>query len=108
MKNHQRPVRGITDKWLTPLSLIKSLGEFDLDPCGEIYHPTAKTIFTKCGLERSWFGRVWLNPPYSEVALWLSKLSKHGNGVALVLARLDTKWCQNIIPQANSIFFPKR
>jgi hypothetical protein len=104
---HEKPNKGATDVWLTPLNWIQPLGIFDLDPCGESFHKTAKTIYTEDGLEKEWFGRVWLNPPYSEVEKWLDRLVEHGDGVALVFARMDVKWAQKIIPQATSIFFPK-
>lgn len=104
--NHELPNKGKTDVWLTPLSLIHSLGEFDLDPCGESHHATANTIYTERGLEQPWFGRVWLNPPYSEVGTWLDRLVFHGKGVALVFARTETKWAQRILPKASAVFFP--
>jgi len=107
MSSHENPNFGATDRWLTPLSIVRSLGDFDLDPCGESFHITAKTIWTQNGLERDWFGRVWLNPPYSEVGKWVSRLAKHGHGVALVFARMDTKWAQDLVPMADSVFFPR-
>jgi hypothetical protein len=94
-QNHQ----GKTNTWLTPLSLINSLGEFDLDPCGFIGHKTAKKIVVlpKDGLSIEWNGRVWLNPPYGRnVNAWLQKLQNHGNGMALVFGRTDVKWFQNL------------
>lgn len=105
MGSHERPNKGSTDRWLTPLPIVQSLGEFDLDPCGEEFHPTAKTIYTENGLGREWFGRVWLNPPYSEVWIWLDKLVEHGRGVALVFARTDTRWAQKALREATSVFF---
>lgn len=84
-----------TNTWLTPLHIIKSLGEFDLDPCGYCGHNTAKKliILPENGLESEWEGRVWLNPPYGKDAVeWLEKLDKHKNGIALIFARLETKW----------------
>lgn len=105
--NHEKPNRGSTDIWLTPLSIIKGLGEFDLDPCGWRGHKTAKHSFYERGLNQKWFGRVWLNPPYSEVKDWLNCLFEHGNGIALVFARLDTKWAQSILPLSDSVFFPE-
>jgi hypothetical protein len=107
MNRHERPNKGDTDVWLTPLNIIHALGEFDLDPCGEIYHKTAKTIYTENGLKQKWFGRVWLNPPYSNVFRWLLKMLFHNHGIALVFARMDTEWCQQILPHCSSIFFPK-
>ena len=58
------------DEWLTPPEIVKSLGEFDLDPCSPIERPwdTAKNHFTinDNGLIQNWFGRVWCNPPYGK------------------------------------------
>lgn len=102
-----------TDTYLTPLPIIQSLGEFELDPCTPEFMPweTAKTRFTKKedGLKQNWGGRVWLNPPYGkEAAKWLRKLAEHGNGIALVLARTETKdWHETIWPQAHAILFMK-
>lgn len=83
--------------WLTPLPLVRSLGEFDLDPCGFTGHPTAKKLIClpENGLATDWSGRVWLNPPYGkEARIWLEKLKEHGDGIALIFARLETKWIQ--------------
>lgn len=104
---HEKPNKGESDVWLTPLDRIAPLGVFDLDPCGESFHSTAKNIYTKHGLHKEWFGRVWLNPPYSEVEKWLDRMVEHGSGVALVFARMDTRWAQKILPQATQVFFPK-
>jgi DNA N-6-adenine-methyltransferase Dam len=89
-----------TTTWLTPLGLVRSLGEFDLDPCGYVGHPTAKKLIVlpEDGLSQSWLGRVWLNPPYGTAQrIWLKKLQEHGNGIALVFARLETNWIQPFI-----------
>jgi len=99
------------DITLTPLELIKKIGEFDLDPCGFINHNTAKEIFIlpeKDGLKEKWFGKVWLNPPYSETIKWIRKLSEHNEGVACVLASTETKWFQEyVLKKANGILFLK-
>lgn len=95
--NHQ----GQTDTWLTPLPLIRALGEFDYDPCGYPGHPTAKEICSlpSDGLANPWHGRVWLNPPYGKMTgAWLLKLQEHGNGIALVFSRTETKWFQRLKP----------
>lgn len=100
--------KGKTDTWLTPLHIIKNLGEnFDLDPCAYPGHNTAKTMWCENGDMKKWFGRVWLNPPYSDVSRWLDMLMDHGNGVALVFARTDTKWAQKHMALANQVFFIK-
>lgn len=84
-----------THTWLTPISLIRELGQFDLDPCGYPGHATAERLIClpNDGLKQSWHGRVWLNPPYGKEAVhWLDRLQEHGNGIALVFSRLETKW----------------
>lgn len=94
---------------LTPLGLICSLGQFDLDPCGVQEHQTAQRIISlpQCGLESEWSGRVWLNPPYSAPSPWLEKLLNHGNGIALVLSSTGTVWFQDFGLKASSILFLK-
>lgn len=115
------PTLATKDEWLTPPELIKALGEFDLDPCAPHRSkrpwPTAKQHFSGmcwqsggedvCGLREPWHGRVWLNPPYGkETFIWLEKLSKHRNGVALIFARTDTKgFHREIFAKAHSVFF---
>lgn len=100
-------------EWLTPPELVKSLGEFDLDPCSPIDAPFfhAKTNFTTLdnGLVKDWFGRVYLNPPYGRgMELWLEKLKFHGNGIALIFARTETKcFFQHIWNDADAILFVK-
>ena len=110
MSGHQSAAM-ITDTWLTPPEIIKSLGDFDLDPCCPANMPwaTANNHFTKehDGLIQPWVGRVWLNPPYSKEAVkWLRKLADHGTGTALVFARTETGWFfETVWRQATSVLF---
>ena len=100
-------------EWLTPPYIIKSLGEFDLDPCSPINRPwdTAKYHYTEVdnGLSKDWFDLIWCNPPYGkETFIWLNKLAEHGNGIALIFARTETKgFHREIWEKAHSIFFFK-
>jgi hypothetical protein len=101
----------ISDTWLTPPYIIESLGEFDLDPCTPEVMPwrTAKHRFTKedDGLLQEWFGRVWLNPPYSREAIkWMDKMCRHGNGIALTFSRTETEmFFDKIWEKADGILF---
>lgn len=101
-----------TDVWLTPPHIIKSLGEFDLDPCSPINRPwdTAKEHYTIIdnGLIQDWEDkRVWLNPPYGDqLETWMRKMSMHMNGVSLIFARTDTDtFHKYVFPFADSILF---
>lgn len=102
-----------TVEWLTPSDLVKKLGEFDLDPCTPINPPFvhAKTNFTVIddGLTKSWFGRVYMNPPYGKgMETWIEKLKNHGNGIVLIFARTETKcFFNHIWYDANAILFVK-
>lgn len=83
------------DEWLTPPSIIASLGKFDLDPCAPVHRPwpTAAEHYTKLddGLSKPWCGRVWCNPPFGREAVkWLRRCVEHGNVIALVPARTET------------------
>lgn len=104
---HQRAYRGRTDEWLTPPALIQCLGPFDLDPCSPINRPwdTASRHFTinEDGLSQPWEGRVWLNPPYGpNLGLWLARMHSHGEGIALIFARTETKDFQRFVFQGAS------
>lgn len=101
------------EQWLTPPEIIKALGKFDLDPCSPVNRPwdTATTHYNKLmdGLNHEWKGRVWLNPPYGkETFKWVKKLSEHGDGIALIFARTETKGFHEYVwNKADGIFFFK-
>jgi len=101
------------DEWLTPPSLIKSLGEFDLDPCSPINRPwdTAKNHYNinDDGLNKEWEGRVWCNPPYgTQTGVWLNKCAEYGNAIALTFARTETKMFFDCVwDKADAVLFIK-
>jgi len=93
LSSHQK--NGGHDEWLTPPEIIRSLGNFDLDPCSPVTRPwdTAAKHYSRedDGLSQPWVGRVWLNPPFGREAVkWLRRLAEHGNGIALIPARTET------------------
>lgn len=112
MGGHQS-ARMLKDEWLTPPDIVKKLGEFDLDPCSPIDRPwdTAKSHYNVLdnGLEKEWFGRVWLNPPYGrEASEWLDKLTIHKNGIALIFARTETEmFFDHVWTKADALLFFK-
>ena len=100
-------------EWYTPPEIFEGLGEtFDLDPCSPgvgksfvpaLVHYTAEDD----GLSKEW-GQMYafVNPPYgSETGKWMSKLAEHGYGIALVFARTDVKWFQEVAPKTSAITF---
>lgn len=104
-----------TDEWYTPKEIIHSLGEFDLDPCAPVspLWQTAKFMFDKNddGLSKEWFGRVWLNPPYSRplIERFVRRMADHNNGVALLFNRCDNTMFHDIIfPTAKAMKFLRK
>jgi len=102
-----------TDEWLTPKYIIDQLGPFDLDPCAPEERPwrTADRHYTfqDNGLLKEWDGYVWMNPPYGQqTEAWLNRISMHGNGIALVFARTETRmFFESVWGRAEAIFFIK-
>jgi phage N-6-adenine-methyltransferase len=94
-----------TDEWYTPPEIIRSLGDFDLDPATSLtalnLNHSAKRFYTEKedGLLQSWSGRIWLNPPYSNplIVKFLAKMAKHNNGIALVFAKIEAKWFHDTV-----------
>lgn len=86
------------DEWITPPHIVQALGPFDLDPCSPAVHPfpfARRTIsLPRDGLAEPWGADefVWCNPPYGrETGRWLAKCESHGNAIALIFARTETK-----------------
>jgi phage N-6-adenine-methyltransferase len=56
------------------------------------------------GLESDWFGEVWCNPPYSDLASWVTKAEQSIDGcdvIAMLLPanRTEQPWWQDSIEQ---------
>jgi hypothetical protein len=103
-----------SDVWLTPPELLPKLGHFDLDPCACAEPrpwPVADTHYTRDddGLKLPWIGRVFMNPPYggpSIVGPWMRKMAEHGDGIALIFARTETRIFHDYVwDAADSILF---
>lgn len=103
----------LKDEWLTPPHVIEALGAFDIDPCSPIDRPwpTAGKHYTIMdnGLAQPWHGRVWCNPPYGlEAAKWLARCADHGNAIALIFARTETRmFFDHVWPKAQGMLFLK-
>ncbi len=101
------------EDWCTPKYIVDELGSFDLDPCQSHYNKNQfapnQFFIEDDALSKEWFGRVWCNPPYGNKAeKFIRKLADHGNGVALIFARVDTKlWHEVIFKKATAIFIFK-
>lgn len=103
---------GASAEWWTPRHIFEALDlAFDLDPCGPVggvpWIPAERTFAIEDdGLAQEWAGRVWLNPPYGrETPAWIDRLIDHGDGIALVFARVDAAWGQRALYAADAVCF---
>jgi phage N-6-adenine-methyltransferase len=109
------------DEWYTPADYIeaarKVMGSIDLDPASCDLAQTvvqADVYLTKAenGLHMQWIrDNVWLNPPYSNPALWVEKaIAWHRSGrqaVILVNNATETEWFQSLL-KFYPVCFPER
>ena len=108
---HQKKGIVSPDEYYTPKEIIEALGRFDLDPATPV-NPrwrTADVMYTKedDGLSKEWFGRVFLNPPYSRplIEQFMQKMAAHGNGIALVVPKLGTKMFRDVVfPSCTAMY----
>lgn len=101
-----------SDDFLTPPELVAAMGEFDLDPCTSKRQERPLARKTYCfpdddGLFMPWVGRVFVNPPFSELPKWINRFVLHGNGVMLVPARIEVGWFWTLWEHCDGIFFTK-
>ena len=105
-RNHDLALR---DEHYTPKWIFETLGiQFDLDVAAPIAlslsNVPAKYTYNEKdnGLEKEWFGNVWMNPPYSQMTPWANKFREHGNGIAL-LPVSRSKWFKAMWEEADAI-----
>ena len=78
------------DDYYTPRWVFEALNTtFDVDVCapceGVPWLPSKHHwCILNDGLQQNWYGRVWMNPPYSNPTPWIDKFMEHGNGIALI------------------------
>lgn len=107
------------DEFYTPKFIFDALGiEFDLDVSAPVDAqtnvPSKKQYTVKDdGLVQSWYGNVWMNPPYSKPAPWVDKFLEHRHGIALLPFTRGKWWFKlwnhsdAILPVAHDLKFDK-
>jgi hypothetical protein len=117
--------RSMTDyraDWRTPPSVVDVVrealgGRIVLDPCASLACPEEEWIgeinITEegDGLDVMWWGRVFVNPPYSDNAAWIAKCSAEAQKgreiIALIPARVDTRYWHEHASTAQAVCFWK-
>lgn len=110
------------NEWYTPKEFIEAatavMGGIDLDPASsEIANKTvnAKRFYTveDNGLEKPWFGRVWMNPPYASDLIGkfaeklVFELPNISQAIVLVNNATETEWFYTMVVQATAVCFPR-
>jgi phage N-6-adenine-methyltransferase len=94
-----------SDQWNTPAHIVDVVrevfgGRISLDPCTSVDNPTdALDFYTDGGLEKQWWGDVYVNPPYGrQIGKWVRKAAGSYDAglcsrvICLLPARTDTVW----------------
>lgn len=106
------------NEWYTPAEYINAarsvMGTIDLDPASNEYANEtvrASTYYTEetNGLEKEWFGNIWLNPPYSTALIkeFSDKVATSSFDQAIILVNnaTDTSWFKTLVSKASAIVF---
>ena len=109
------------NEWYTPPEYIEAaravMGSIDLDPAtSDIANKTvqASHYYTveMNGLEKPWFGNIWMNPPYSsdKIGAFIDKLvierPNYDSAIVLVNNATETAWFTKMIGIASAVCFP--
>jgi len=106
----------LKDVWRTPPEIVEMLQPIDVDPCaGEDTDIGRDANYDKSddGLSKQWHGRVFINPPFSEKAQWLSEsISQQANTECIFVLTpdsTDTKswWHNYIAEEADYVWFSR-
>jgi phage N-6-adenine-methyltransferase len=117
---HEKFISAKSDEHYTPKyfleAVVECMGGIDLDPASNSHDnpnvPAARHLTIEDdALKHDWTGRVFLNPPFSEVSKFLKKLVveiESGRVVeAIVLTKSDTRtnWYKQLRLNAQAICF---
>jgi hypothetical protein len=110
------------NEWYTPKYIIdaarNTMESIDLDPASneladKIVQATKYYTKETDGLNKTWNGNVWMNPPYDKDLMpkfsqkFVSELPNMTQGCVLVNNATDTQWMQNIMDVCDAICFLK-
>lgn len=110
------------NEWYTPAEYIEAarsaMGSIDTDPASnEIANRIVKAaVFYTAetnGLDKTWSGNVWLNPPYASdlIGKFIDKLiaerRNFRQAIVLVNNATETEWFNRLISVASAVCFPK-
>lgn len=113
-----------SDEYQTPKKYIRAaievMGSIDLDPaCSHANYKRLskyiKNYYAEDGLEKSWYGNIWLNEPYSkpnltlwtnELIMWFCNTVMINQAINLVPSYTGEGWYQALLTSCNAIYLP--
>jgi hypothetical protein len=101
-----------TSEWYTPPWLVAAAAHllgikvFDLDPCAGQHTSHAKRGLSEGGLETSWGGNVWLNPPSPSRPWWDKLMDEPGVDRAAYVAYNVDQIAQSVRWRTPMATFP--
>jgi len=119
-----RVINGGGNEWYTPPQYIEAarevMGGIDLDPASndiaaQWINATSYYTITDNGLAKSWEGRVWMNPPYSQplISQFFEKLLSEfekgtvSEAIALTNNNTDTAWFHQVMRDVQAVCFTR-
>lgn len=117
-QTHQVVVN-VNDNWETPLLVLEeAMKKYDvhpiLDVCATDSNSKCKHHFSPeyNALDKDWECDFFMNPPYSEIEIWMQKayeehLKYNVNGLVLVFAKTSTKWWHKWVEGKGEVRFQK-
>lgn len=106
----------LKDSWETPHHFYNQWGakyKCNLDVAATSENTKCEAFFDieTDGLKSEWYGRVWCNPPYSQLPAWTAHAYRMRNYceiiVCLLPSKTDTKWFHSFVYRKASLFFIK-
>ena len=118
MSNMNVHFSSATEMWATPQEFFDKYNElynFGTDVCASPENAKCEQYFTEedNGLEQTWQGSCWMNPPYGRtIKSWMKKAYESSlNGatvVCLVPSRTDTVWWHDYAVKGDIEFIKGR
>jgi len=107
------------DEWETPKEILQvAIRKYQIAPILDVCATNSNSKFseyytiTDDALTKEWDDDFFMNPPYSEIILWMKKAwfqhRKHNvNALILVFAKTGTRWWHDFVEGKAEIHFQK-
>ena len=95
-----------TPKWIfDALNITVDLDVASSDSPYVVVPALNKYTIEDDALIQPWYGRIWMNPPFSGVTPWVNKWLDHSNGMLLVPLSSNGKWVNRLWESEAAVMF---